>query len=262
MTQPTRRRAIGALAATGLELAARSAVGETYDRLIAGDVQLPSGPGYRARPDGAGPFPTVLVVADGGGGPGGGDQGGAAQEWVADVCRRLAKAGYLAVGAEPYAGAERPDAEAMRSLDGAVDWAGRNGGDLDRLGATGFGRGGRAIWLFAAHSPALKAAVAWSGSGAVAGSSSAAHPSTALDAASGLRAPLLGLYGRDDRSNPQSLLLQAETLAKAAGKTAEIVVYVGAGSDFATEGGPTYNQAAALDGWQRMIAWFKRYHVS
>ncbi len=122
---------------------------------------------------------------------------------------------------------------------------------------TGFGAGGRMTWLYAAHTPALKAAVAWYGP--VGGTSTQAHPKSPLDVAADLRAPLLGLYGKSDPADPEPLLLQAERKANAAGHMVEVIVYVGAGPGFLAEGTPTYRQAAALDGWDRDQAWLKRY---
>jgi carboxymethylenebutenolidase len=198
-------------------------------------------------------------------------------EWIADVCRRLAKLGYMAVAPELYARlgdlstmtdpgqimrdviSKAPDDQIMRDLDSSAAWAGKNGGDLDRLGVTGFCRGGRAVWLYGAHGTKLKAAVAWYGP--MGGQPSEIQPQSALDVAGAIRAPLLGLYGKEDGSIPQPLLLQAESKAKAAGKTVEIVLYDGAGHAFAADYRPSYRKAAATDGWERMLAWFKRYGV-
>ena len=65
--------------------------------LEAGEVQIPVAdghlPGYAARPAGTGPFPIVLVIEEIFG----------VHEYIKDICRRLAKAGYLAVAGEYYA---------------------------------------------------------------------------------------------------------------------------------------------------------------
>lgn len=261
---------------SGFTLAAERAVGQEIhtntEGLVAGDIQIPSDggglPGYFAKPAGAGPFPTVLVVEEIFG----------VHEWVADVCRRLAKVGYLAVAPELYARiadlskmtdigqiqrdviSKAPDDQIVRDLDASASWAGKNGGDLNRLGITGFCRGGRAVWLYNAHSTVLKAAVAWYGP--MGGQASSIQPKTALDIAADIHAPLLGLYGKEDTGIPESVLLQAESKAKAAGKTVEMVVYAGAGHAFAADYRPTYRKAAAEDGWQRMLAWFKKYGVA
>ena len=59
--------------------------------------------------------------------------------------------------------AKVPDAQVMADLDATVRWAGAHGGDVSRLGITGFCWGGRITWLYAAHNPAVKAGVAWYG---------------------------------------------------------------------------------------------------
>ncbi len=220
------------------------------DAVAVGEVQLPAPgggtlPGYRAHPAGDGPFPAVLVVPDGPGIP----------AWLTEFCRHLARAGYCALAADVM-GAGGDD-EVLRRLDAVAGSVRQNAGDPARLAITGFGAGGRVTWLYAAHSPALKAAVAWYGP--VANASTQALPKSALDVAADLRAPLLGLYGKSDPANPEPLLLRAERKANAAGHTAELIVYLGAGPGFAAPGTSAYRQAAASDGWDRMLAWLKRY---
>ncbi len=237
--------------------------------LEAGEVSIPVAdgkvPGYAARPDGAGPYPIVLVNEEIFG----------VHEYIKDVCRRLAKQGYLAVAPEYYARhgnlagmtdvqqilreviSKTPDAEVMADLDAAAKWAGSNHGDPGRLAVIGFCRGGRNTWLYAAHNPALKAAVAFYGP--IGGQTSALHPSTALDVAGELKCPLLGLYGGQDTGIPMEQVKQAEARAKAAGKTVEIVVYPEAGHAFHADYRPSYRPEAAQDGWKRALAWLGRY---
>jgi carboxymethylenebutenolidase len=239
--------------------------------LVAGEVQIPVSdghlPGYFARPDGAGPFPTVLVIEEIFG----------VHAYIKDVCRRLAKAGYLAVAPELYARqgdlskmtdtrqiiseviSKAPDAAVMTDLDSTAAWAGANHGDLARLGVTGFCRGGRATWLYATHSTQLKAAVAWYGP--VAGGTSPIQPKTVLDLAADLKVPLLGMYGGKDGGIKQEDVQEAAKRARAAGATVEIVVFPDAGHGFHADYRPSYNAADAADGWKRMLAWFKKYGV-
>ncbi len=161
-------------------------------------------PGYYAKPQGAGPFPTILVNEEIFG----------VHEHIKDLCRRLAKVGYLAVAPEIYAREgdlstmtdvgqivsqvinKTPDADVFTDLDNAVAWAGKNGGDLGRLGVTGFCRGGRNTWFYDAHNAQVKAAVAWYGP--IKGATSDIQPKTVMDIADQIHAPLLGLYGGKD----------------------------------------------------------------
>ncbi|WP_159995227.1 dienelactone hydrolase family protein [Roseomonas sp. 18066] len=240
--------------------------------LSAGEVQVPvadgSMPTYYARPEGAGPFPVVLVIEEIFG----------VHEYIKDTCRRLAKAGYLAVAPELYARladlskmtdaativreviSKAPDALVLSDLDSALAWATTEGrGDAGRLAVTGFCRGGRNTWLYAAHNAQLKAAVAWYGP--VAGATSAIQPRTATDAAAELKAPLLGLYGAADTGIPPATVEAAAEKARAAGKTVEIVVFPEAPHGFHADYRPSYRKEIAEDGWGRMLAWFKKYGV-
>ena len=236
--------------------------GET--KIPVADGQLPA---YVAHPAGAGPFPTVLVIEEIFG----------VHEYIKDICRRLAKAGYLAVAPELYARLadlskmtdveqivrdvifKAPDATLLADLDATAAWAAAHGGDAARLAVTGFCRGGRDTWLYAAHNPALKAAVAWYGP--VAGHISDIQPKTPLDIAADLTCPLLGLYGGRDTSIDMDDVQKAVATAKAAGKPVDLVIYPDAGHGFHADYRPSYNPAAAADGWQRMLAWFHEYGV-
>src|SRR5205814_2805551 len=89
-------------------------------------------------------------------------------EHIADVARRVAKAGYFAVAPELFvrqgdAGSygeisklkaevvsKVPDAQVMGDLDAAAAWAKGQGADAAKLGVTGVCWGGRIAWLAAA----------------------------------------------------------------------------------------------------------------
>jgi len=237
----------------------------------AGEVKIPVAdgtlPGYYARPTGAGPFPTVLVIEEIFG----------VHEHIKDLCRRLAKSGYLAVAPELYARiadlstmtdasvivrdviSKAPDATIMTDLDSTASWAAANHGDPARLAVTGFCRGGRNAWFYAAHNPNLKAAAAWYGP--VGGAPSPIQPQTAADMATELKAPLLGQYGGQDTGIPVASVQEAAAKAKAAGKTVEIVIYPDAPHGFNADYRPSYRKADAEAAWARMLAWFKQYGV-
>ena len=237
--------------------------------LVAGETTVPTDkgdlPAYFARPDGAGPFPTVLVIEEIFG----------VHEYIKDVCRRLAKAGYLAVAPELYARigdlskmtdvsaiirdviSKAPDDQLLRDLDATAAWAAANRGDPKRLVVTGFCRGGRDVWLYAAHNPALKAAVAWYGP--VGGTPSSIQPHNAADVATELKAPLLGLYGGQDAGIPVADVRAAAAKAASAGKTVQIHVFDDAPHGFHADYRPSYRKADAEAGWQEMLGWFSKY---
>ncbi len=239
--------------------------------IVAGETQIPTTdgelPAYYAKPAGNGPFPVILVIEEIFG----------VHEYIKDVCRRWAKAGHLAVATEYYARigdlskmtdtqqifrdviSKAPDAQFMADLDATAAWAQHNGGSATRLGVMGFCRGGRQVWLYAAHNPKLKAAVAFYGP--LGGTPSPIQPHTALDLAAQIHCPLLGLYGGQDQSIPADLVRQAEAKAKAAHKTVDILIYPDAPHGFHADYRPSYRQTDAEDAWKRTLAWFHRFGV-
>ncbi len=231
-------------------------------------------PLFFARPQGKKNLPVVLVVHEIFG----------VHEYIADVCRRFAQAGYLAIAPELYARqgdpgsygeiaklwteivAKTPDAQVMGDLDGAVQWAGAHGGNVHQVGITGFCWGGRITWLYAAHSRYAKAGVAWYGS--LVGEASDRSPRHPLDLAAQLKAPVLGLYGGQDGGIPltdvnqmKDALTDAGRHGNAAAKGSEFVVYPQAPHAFHADYRPSYRQDAAVDGFQRALAWFKGHGV-
>jgi carboxymethylenebutenolidase len=239
--------------------------------LVAGAVRIPVGDGemvaYRAAPAAARNAPAVLVASEIFG----------VHEYIADVCRRLAKQGYLAIAPELFAryGDPRkiddiaeilsavvdktPDAGVMADLDATVAWAGKHGGDTGRLAVTGFCWGGRITWLYAAHNPGLKAAVAWYGR--LDGEITERTPNYPLDLAPQIRAPVLGLYGGDDQGIPLEDVESMRAALKKAGSTSQIHVYPDAPHGFHADYRPTYRKDTAQDGWKRMLAWLRHHGV-
>ncbi|MBI3451809.1 MAG: dienelactone hydrolase family protein [Rhodospirillales bacterium] len=262
--------------ASGFALAAGpvSAQAITTDTggLVAGEVKIPAAdgdvPGYRAKPASGSNFPIVLVVQEIFG----------VHEHIKDVCRRFAKQGYLAVAPELYARqgnvasmtdvqqiiqtvmARVPDKQVMGDLDATAKWAAGDGGNAAKLAITGFCWGGRIVWLYAAHNPSLKAGVAWYGR--LVGQQNDNTPKHPVDIATDLKAPVLGLYGGADSGIPVDTVERMREALKAAGKTAEIVVYPDTPHAFNADYRPSYRPQQAADGWQRLLDWFKKYGVA
>ena len=205
-------------------------------------------------------------------------------EHIADVARRFAKLGYLAVAPELFvrqgdAKATTRHRHAVRDhhLEGArraghgrprrLPSPGRkaNGGDAARLGITGFCWGGRITWLYAAHNPALKAGVAWYGR-LVGATYAAAAASIPIDVVARLKAPVLGLYGGADTGIPlDSVERMKAALAQGsdAARRSQFVVYPDTRSTPSTPTtGPNYDEAAARDGWQRCLDWLRANGVA
>ncbi|WP_426446808.1 dienelactone hydrolase family protein [Siccibacter colletis] len=245
---------------------------QTPDNAIhAGETTIPTQgdnmPAWHARPkEVSGPLPVVIVIQEIFG----------VHEHIRDICRRLALEGYLAVAPELYFRqgdaseytdiqallsnlvSKVPDAQVLADLDHVANWAGRNGGDAHRLMVTGFCWGGRIAWLYAAHNPQLKAAVAWYGK--LVGDKTLNSPTHPVDIATELTAPVLGLYGAQDTGIPlESVETMRQALRAANADKTEIVVYPDAGHAFNADYRPSYHEASAKDGWQRMLAWFAQY---
>jgi carboxymethylenebutenolidase len=255
--------------ARAVEPVSAATIATDANGLAAGAVRIPSAdgeiPGYHARPDSGDSFPVVLVVHEIFG----------VHEHIKDVCRRLAQQGYFAVAPELYTRqgdvsgladiqeilkvvAKASDAQVMADLDAAAVWAANTGkADIGRLAITGFCWGGRIVWLYAAHNLQLKAGAAWYGR--LVGGQDALHPKNPIDVAGSLQAPVLGLYGGQDQGIPLETVEQMRAALQAADSPSGIVVYPAAGHAFNADYRPSYNRAAAEDGWQRMLGWFKRF---
>jgi len=122
---------------------------------------------------------------------------------------------------------------------------------------TGFCRGGMYTFLFAAHSREMKAAVAWYGQLKPA-KTPGVRTVGPLDIASQISVPVLGLYGEADLGIPVADVKEMEATLKAAGKTAEFVIYPGAPHAFFADYRPSYRPEAAKDAWGRCVGWFNK----
>jgi carboxymethylenebutenolidase len=153
-----------------------------------------------------------------------------------------------------------PDAQVAADLDATVAWAkGTGSADTSRLGITGFCWGGRQVWLYVAHNPAVKAAVAWYGP--LAKPASALQPTNPIDVVAKIDAPVLGLYGGADPGIPVDLIDRMRAALKAAGKPSEIIVYPDTPHAFHADYRPSYRPEPAKDGWQRLQGWFRDHGV-
>ena len=268
--QVTRREFVVTALSSGFALAVQpvSAATITTDSagLVTGEATIGRGydtiPGYFARPATGENFPTILVVQEIFG----------VHEHIKDVCRRLAKRGYLAIAPELYfrqgdvskmkdineiletVVAKVPDAQVMKDLDAALAWAVLNKGDAHRIAVTGFCYGGRITWLYAAHNPDIKAGVAWYGR--LQGVSGANQPRHPIDLVKDLKAPVLGLYGGKDQGIPLADVDDMKGDLKSAQSKSDIVVYSEAPHGFHADYRQSYRKEAAEDGWKRMLEWF------
>ena len=247
---------------------AQTAIKTDTEGLTAGEIKVPTADGemvaYRAQPAAGSNFPVVLVVSEIFG----------VHEYIADVCRRLAKLGYQAIVPELFARygdprkmsnvqeilsgvvAKVPDAGVLADLDACVAWAGKvGGGDTARLGITGFCWGGRNAWLYAAHNPQVRAAVAWYGK--IDSPATELSPKHPIDLPGQIKGSVLGLYGGKDQGIPLDDVEAMKAALTKAGSKSQIHVYADAGHAFHADYRPTYRKAEAEDGWKRLQEWFK-----
>ena len=247
-------------------------IATSAEGLIAGEVKVPAGdadiPAYRAMPEGAGPFPAIVVVHEIFG----------VHEHIKDVCRRWAWLGYYAIAPELFARqgdaakeadihklsadiiAKTPDAQVASDLDATLRFAGASGSaDLSRAAIVGFCWGGRQVWLYAAHNPGLKAAVAWYGP--LAYPVGELRPKNAPDVAEALKVPVLGLYGGQDKAIPRDQIDAMQKKLAAAGGASKVIVYDDAGHAFYADYRPSYVKADAEASWKEATAWLKAHGV-
>jgi carboxymethylenebutenolidase len=264
----TRRTAVSLFFA-GYALAAVSAdaspVVTPADGLEIDEVLISNGapaplPAYVARPKGKGRHAAILVVNEIFG----------IHDYIKDVCRRLAKLGYVAVAPDFFyrAGVNLPALQDMAQIrpvvaqatpdqvDGDVRattaWLKAQGfAKKDRIGITGFCWGGAVVWRSAMVNSDIRAGVAWYG-----------QLKAMIPRAAELRAPVLGLYGALDTGIPQTDVEAMRAALKAAGKTgSDILVYPDAPHGFHADYRSSYNAKDAADGWARMLAHFRRNGV-
>ena len=276
----SRRRFIVTALGAGFALSVQPVAAQTVITtdsvgLSAGEIKVAAAggdmPAYRVQPATGSHWPVILVVQEVFG----------VHDYIKDVCRRLAKLGYLAIAPELYArqGDPRqytnvqellttvvnkvPDAQVLADLDACVAWAAANGGNAARLGITGFCWGGRITWLYAAHNPQVKAGVAWYGR--IVGQASELTPQQPIDIAGSLHGPVLGLYGGADPGIPPETVRQMRQAlavsANRASKASSIHVYEGAPHAFHADYRPSYRKEEAEDGWRRLQAWMKQHGV-
>lgn len=238
--------------------------------LETGDVAIPVADGsllaYYAAPAAAKGAPVALVVHEIFG----------VHEYIRDVCRRLAKAGYFAIAPDLYhrqgdvskladvdailrnVVSKVPDAQVASDLDATLAWAQQDArADAGRAVITGFCWGGRIVWLYAAHRPDLKAGVAWYGR--LTGEDRPETPTQPLDLASARHAPVLGLYGTEDASIPPGSVDAMRRALVAGGHSSEIVLFPGAPHGFHADYRASYRALAATEGWRRMLEWFRAH---
>jgi carboxymethylenebutenolidase len=272
----TRRQFMATTLAAGFALASRpllaQAITTDSDGLVAGEVSVPVAdgaiPAYRAMPDSGSDFPVVLVIQEIFG----------VHEHIKDMCRRFAKLGYAAIAPELFARqgdvskmtdigdilnkvvSKVPDAQVFADLDATVACVKANtGADSNRLGMVGYCWGGRTVWLYADHNPAVKAGVAYYG--LLNGMKSEIKANDPVDIAANLKVPVLGMYAGLDTFIKQEVVAQMQVGLDKSGSGSEIIVFPNVNHGFNADYRPTYDRTAALYAWKMAQDWLKSHGV-
>lgn len=209
---------------------------------------------YQARPKGAGRSPGVLVVHENRG----------LLEHFKDVCRRLAKVGYVAIapdlashqgGTARYSDSaqvtailgQTPAEQHVEVLNSGVRYLqGLASVRRDRIGVMGYCFGGGMTWRLATRNPELKAAVPHYG------------PNPPIEDVPKIRAAVLAIYGELDTRINAGIPAVRDAMQKA-GVTHEIVVYPNADHAFFNDTGGRYRADAAKAAWERTLSWYQKY---
>lgn len=198
-------------------------------------------------PVGKGPFPGIIVIHEWWG----------LNDWVKDQASKLADQGYAALAIDLYRGkvATTPDMaheimrgvpedRAKRDLHAAFEFLqSQPTVKKDRIGAIGWCMGGGYSLDVALQEPTLAADVINYG-----------HLATDPEALKKISAPILGLFGGQDRGITPDDVHKFETAMKQAGKKIDVRIYDDAGHGFENPSNKDgYRAADAADTWKRTV---------
>jgi carboxymethylenebutenolidase len=222
---------------------------------------------YLARPLGKGPYPGVVVVHHM---PG----------WdpsTKEFTRRLAYEGYVAICPNLYC-REAPDAspddagakvraeggvsdeQVVGDIGGAVRFLRALPYSNGRVGLIGFCSGGRQVYLAACRLDVDAAVDAHGGRVIMAPEElTERQPVAPIDLTKDMKAPLLGLFGDDDQYPTPEEVGKTRAELERYKKTFEFHSYPGAGHEFMNPHRPSYRVEAAVDAWEKLLAFYAKY---
>ncbi len=229
-------------------------VSETDDNIVTENITYPGAgttmKAYLARPSAPGKYGGVIVIHENRG----------LNPHIMDVTRRVAKAGFVALGVDalsPFGGTPADEEEArslFANLDASqnlqnfikgLEYLKSRPDSNGKTGCVGFCWGGALANQLAVNVPSLQAAVAYYG-----------RQADAQDAGK-IKARLQLHYGEMDERVNAGIPAYEEALKKA-GINYELFIYKGAQHAFNNDTAPTrYNEAAAKLAWERTLGLFK-----
>jgi carboxymethylenebutenolidase len=198
-------------------------------------------------PAGKGPFPALVVIHEWWG----------LNDWVKDQASKLADQGYVALAVDLYRGkvAKTPDEaheimrgvpedRAKRDLHAAVGFLkSQSNVKKDRIGSIGWCMGGGYALDVALQEPDLAATVINYG-----------HLATDPEALKKINAPILGLFGAQDRGITPDDVKKFGAALDQMGKKIDIKIYDDAGHAFENPNNKDgYRAADAADAWSRTV---------
>ena len=222
---------------------------------------------YVARPQGAGRYPGIVLIHHM---PGW-------DEFYQEFAERLARHGYFVICPNLYCrfGHGTPDdvTAKVRTQGGvhddsvvadcgaALTWLKAQPDCTGKVGVIGSCSGGRHAVLVASRVPGFAAVADLWGGGVVAAPDqlSPARPVAPIDYTKDLNVPLLGIFGNEDKSPPPDQVNVHEAELKKHGKSYDFHRYDGAGHGFFYYHTPAYRPEQAMDGWNKIFAFFEKY---
>lgn len=199
-------------------------------------------------PEGKGPFPALIVIHEWWG----------LNDWVKEQASKLAGEGYAALAIDLYRGKVAttpeeaheimrgvPEDRAARDLDAAFKYLQSQAGvRKNKIGAIGWCMGGGYALDLALTQPELAADVINYG-----------HLATDETELKKINAPILGLFGAQDRGIPPESVKQFQSTLEKLGKKVEITIYPDAGHAFENPNNKNgYRAEDAADAWSKTVA--------
>ncbi len=243
-----------------------------YEGMIAETICIPGHEGrpiraYYSRPLSAGPFPGIVLIPHA---PGW-------DEWFRETARRFTQHGYSVlcpdlysdygdglpgeVAARARAAGGVSDKNVMEDCEGALCFLRSQPNANGRIGVIGMCSGGRHTFLAACTLSGIDAAVDCWGGGVVSEPEELTpeKPVSPSDCAADLSCPLLGVFGDLDHHPTADEVDRLDAILNELGKDHEFLRYKDAGHGFWCYDKPGYNQAAAMESWNRVFAFFDEH---
>ncbi len=208
--------------------------------------------GVLYEPAGKGPFPAIVVIHEWWG----------LNDWVKEQASKLADQGYVTLAIDLYHGkvAATPDEahELMRGvpndrattdlLAASSYLRAQKNVNPNKVGAIGWCMGGGYALDLALNDPKLAAVVINYG-----------HLAAETDSLKKINAPVLGIFGAQDRGIPEPDVRKFESGLKSLGKPVEITIYPDAGHAFENPNNKQgYRAADAADAWQKTVTFLAK----